>query len=386
MNGRGTGEHSTVSPVPPDERLASIDVLRGLALFGVLTVNLVTVFRVSIFQQFLPVEGAATALDRFAEGFVSLVLESKSLALFSLLFGVGLAIQFDRRGESAAYWLTRRLAVLLLFGLIHLLFIWNGDILTEYAIAGFIVLPFVRAPRWMLVLGVASLLALNVAMPMLLPWPDAVSLRQHVAEANLVYPTGSLGDVWRFSVSEIPLIGLLLAYVFPRTLALFLLGVIVWRTGLLRDLGRGHRTKLAVGAVAGIAAGAGMTAWTGIWGLGAVVLALGYASAVLALMQVPGAARLLRVFAPIGRMAFTNYVTQSLVFGYVFFGYGFGLFGKLGPAHALVVGIGVFVAQMLVSTWWLRRFRFGPLEWLWRTLMYGRMQPMLIPLAVAKSA
>src|SRR6185369_97528 len=169
----GTWEPSTVSPVPPDERLASIDVLRGVALFGVLMVNLVTGFRVSIFQQFLPVEAAASALDRFAEGLVSLVLESKSLALFSLLFGVGLAIQFDRLlvRESAVYWLTRRLAVLLLFGLVHLLFIWNGDILTEYALAGFVALPFLRSPRWMLGLGAASLLALYVAMPRLLPWP-----------------------------------------------------------------------------------------------------------------------------------------------------------------------------------------------------------------------
>ena len=368
-----------MSPVPPDERLASIDVLRGVALFGVLMVNLVTGFRVSIFQQFLPVEAAASALDRFAEGLVSLVLESKSLALFSLLFGVGLAIQFDRLlvRESAVYWLTRRLAVLLLFGLVHLLFIWNGDILTEYALAGFVVLPFLRSPRWMLGLGAASLLALYVAMPRLLPWPDAAAMRQHVAEANLVYPTGSLGDVWRFSVREIPLMGLLLANVFPRTIALFLLGVVVWRTGVLRNLDR-YRTKLAVGAVAGIAAGAGLTALNGIWGLGDVVLALGYASAVMALIQVPATARLLNIFAPIGRMAFTSYVTQSLVLGYVFFGYGFGLFGRLGPAHALVVGICIFVAQMLVSAWWLRRFRFGPLEWLWRTFTYGRMQPMLV--------
>jgi len=372
----------TQSGVPPEERLASIDILRGVALFGVMAVNVVTEFRVSIFQQFLPAEGSLSTLDRLAQTFVSSGLELKAFALFSLLFGVGLAIQFDRLSNKgrAFYWLARRLAVLLAFGLIHLLLIWNGDILTEYALAGFLVLPFLGAPAWVLAVGFASLLAFYVAMPLLhlpIAWLDMATLQQHVTEANRVYATGGIGEIWRFGLRELPLWAPLHIYIFPRTVALFFLGAFIWRIGLLRHLGQ-YKLALAVGAWTGIAVGAALTLGEGAgWRLATVVLALGYGAAVMVLVQLPVTGRALNAFAPIGRMAFTNYVMQSVIFGFIFFGYGLGQFGRLGPAHALLLGAAVYVAQMLFSAWWLGRFRFGPLEWLWRTLMYGEVQPML---------
>jgi uncharacterized protein len=375
--------HPQASPsaVPADERLASIDILRGIALFGVMAVNLVTEFRVSIFRQFLPIERPLPPLDSGVEAFVSLALEMKAFALFSLLFGVGLAIQFDRlsRGGRPLYWLARRLGVLLLLGLAHLLLIWNGDILVEYAIAGFLVLPFLYAPAWVLAAAFAGLLAFYAAMPLLqlpIPWPDAATLQQHVAEANRVYATGGFGEIWRFSLRELPLLALLHVYIFPRTVALFFLGAFLWRIGLLRDLGR-HKQALAAGALVGILAGAVLTAGVGVVArLATVVLALGYGAAVLLLVLRPLAGRVLGAFAPLGRMAFTNYLLQSLIFCFIFFGYGLGQFGRMGAAQALALGTVVYVAQMLLSVWWLGRFRYGPVEWLWRTLMYGRAQPM----------
>src|SRR3954471_6578005 len=139
--------YSVASPVAPRDRIEAVDAVRGVALFGVLIVNLVTEFRVSIFQQFLA-STACSEADRLAERIVAVGFESKAFCLFSLLFGVGLAIQFDRLSATGRplYWLARRLAVLLAFGLVHLLFIWNGDILTEYALAGFAVLAFVVLP------------------------------------------------------------------------------------------------------------------------------------------------------------------------------------------------------------------------------------------------
>ena len=361
----------------------AIDILRGIALFGVMAVNLVTEFRVSIFQQFVPDPRALPAADRFVEGFVAQALELKALALFSLLFGVGLAIQFDRLsvGGRAHYWLARRLGALLLLGLAHLLLIWNGDILAEYALAGFLVLPLLYAPAWVLAAGAAGLLAFYVAMPALqlpIPWPDDAVLRQHVAEAGRVYAGGSFAEIWRFGLGELPLLAPLHLHVFPRTLALFLFGAWLWRTGLLRDLAR-WKAALAVGAVVGIAAGAALNAGgAGVARLGTALLALGYGAGVLALVQYPVAGRVLGAFAPLGRMAFTNYVMQSLVFGFIFFGYGLGLFGRLGAALALAIGIAVYAAQMLFSAWWLARFRFGPLEWLWRSMTYGSAPPMRV--------
>jgi uncharacterized protein len=372
----------TLSGVPPEERLASIDILRGVALFGVMAVNVVTEFRVSIFQQFLPAEGSLSTPDRLVETFVSFGLELKAFALFSLLFGVGLAIQFDRlsnRGRPL-YWLARRLAVLLLLGLIHLLLIWNGDILTEYAVAGFLVLPFLCAPTWVLAVGFASLLAFYIAMPLLhlpIPWLNMATLQQHVTEATRIYATGGVGEIRRFSLSELPLWAPLHIYIFPRTVALFFFGAFAWRIGLLRHPGQ-YKLELAVGAWTGIVVGAALTLGEGAgWRLGTVILALGYGAAVMVLVQLPVTGRALSVFAPVGRMAFTNYVMQSLIFGFIFFGYGLGQFGQLGAANTLVLGVAVYVAQMLLSAWWLGRFRFGPLEWLWRTLMYGEVQPMM---------
>ncbi|SFV19253.1 uncharacterized protein SAMN05192541_1481, partial [Bradyrhizobium arachidis] len=131
-------DESRSSPVNPSERIGSIDALRGVALLGVLAINLVTEFRVSIFEQFLPAARPAAPLDRAVETVLMLAVDMKAFALFSLLFGLGLAIQFEHLSTNPhrALLLFRRLIVLLALGFIHLCLIWNGDILTEYAIAG----------------------------------------------------------------------------------------------------------------------------------------------------------------------------------------------------------------------------------------------------------
>jgi uncharacterized protein len=366
--------------VAPDHRIESIDALRGIALLGVLIVNLITEFRVSIFQQFLGTSSTATDLDRLVERIVYLGLESKAFCLFALLFGVGLAIQSDRLRPSGRplYWLFRRLVVLLAFGLIHLLLIWNGDILTEYALAGLVVLPLLLMLSWGLVAAAVSFLVLYAAGPVLLYsslWPNATTLQQHVALANQAYSAGSLAEVWRFSWRELPLLLPLHVFVFPRTLALFLLGAFLWRSGVLK---RSHdfRNQTIVAALIGIVGGAALTAADRQMALAPVLLALGYGAAIMALMQVPVVRRFLSTFAPIGRMAFTNYLLQSVIFGFIFFGYGLGQFGRMDATTALTIGVAVYITQVLLSTWWLRHYRFGPIEWLWRTLMYGVAQPM----------
>jgi uncharacterized protein len=381
------------SAVSPQDRVAPIDVLRGIALFGVLIVNLMNDFRVSIFQQILGVSTARGESDRLVERIVALGFSSKALCLFSLLFGVGLAIQFGRlsRYGHPLYWLSRRLVVLLAFGVIHLLFIWNGDILTEYAIAGLVVLPLLLVRSSVLWLVALAVLALYAAGPILLysiPYPDTDTMGTHVALANQVYPLGSLAQIWRFSLGELRLIFPFHIFVFPRTLALFLLGALLWRSGVLERLAD-FKYRMLAAAVVGIGAGAAMMAadvygflaeWLVVRGIAAnlapVVLALGYGAAVLALTQLPVTGRALSVFAPIGRMAFTNYLMQSVILGFIFFGYGLGQFGRMGATPAFALGIAVYMLQMLFSAWWLRRYRFGPVEWLWRTLMYGAAQPM----------
>ena len=129
----------------------------------------------------------------------------------------------------------------------------------------------------------------------------------------------------------------------------------------------------------------GSVAATGIGRLatpvGTIALALGYGATILGVGNLTSGKALLWWAVPLGRMAFTNYLAQSLIFGWIFYGYGLGLFGSIGAAKALVIGLAVYIAQVFFSAWWLGRYRYGPVEWLWRTLMYGALQPMsLAPL------
>jgi uncharacterized protein len=364
-------------PTPSAERIDAIDVLRGIALFGVMAINLVMEFRISIFDQFLGPRMLASPVDRAIEAILTQAVELKAFALFSLLFGAGLAIQFDRLATSArrAALLVRRLAVLLVFGVIHLCLIWNGDILTEYAIAGFIVLPFLFGPRWLLTLAALVSLALYLAMQAFPPaglFPSRAAIWQDVMDANRIYATGGFLDVLAFRLREIPLIASLHAFVFLRTIGLFLVGALAWRSGILKNT----RGLFAI-ALPAIGLGAGLL-YRGIEPLGTILLALGYGAAILGIAHFERGKKLLGWAAPLGRMAFTNYVAQSIIFGWIFYGYGLGLFGRLGISPALAIGLIVYAAQVRFSTWWLRHYRYGPLEWLWRSLMYGERQPMVV--------
>lgn len=383
-------------PVTDRDRIHAIDMLRGIALFGVLVVNLVNEFRVSLFQQFLPVQPPSMPLDRAIGHFISMFLEMKAFALFSILFGVGLAIQFERLSRSASPMrlLVRRLCVLLAIGLIHLLFVWNGDILVEYALVGLAALPFLWMSASSMGLAASGLLAFYIVMPALpLPifWPSSAWLQDHVLAANHVYATGTYTDIMHFSWGELACLLSLHEWAFPRTLGLFLVGMLAWRTGVLKDP-RQHRHLLlavfACGMIFGVLMGAPMALPTMTnWGLPSVArscmanasgifMGLGYGAGVIALVEFTRSGHVLRNFAPLGRMAFTNYLMQSVIFTWVFFGYGLGYFGQWSVSRALAFGIVVFACQMVLSKFWLRLYRFGPIEWLWRTLMYGVPQPM----------
>jgi uncharacterized protein len=364
-------------PISPAERIDAIDVLRGVALLGVLAINVVTIFRVSIFELFLSHTRPASPIDSAVETILMLAVEMKALALFSLLFGAGLAIQFERlaNSERRTSLLVRRLAVLLVFGLLHLCLIWNGDILTEYALAGLIVLPFLFGPRWLLAVAALVFLVLYLAIQAFPPpglFPSTATLTQHVADATRIYATGGFLDVLAFRLRELPLLVPLHALIFPRTIGLFLVGALAWRTGILQNP---PRRLLSIG-IPYTGLGAALIL-VGAEALGTILLALGYGAAIIGIANLDSGKKLLGWAAPLGRMAFTNYLMQSLIFGWIFYGYGLGLFGRLGVASALAIGVAVYVGQVFFSAWWLGRYRYGPVEWLWRTLMYGVAQPML---------
>jgi uncharacterized protein len=335
-------------------------------------------------------------LDSSIAAFLKIAIEFKAFSLFCFLFGMGLAMQFDhlaRRNDRISL-LIRRLLALLAFGLVHLVVIWNGDILTEYAVAGCVVLPFLFASRGALAVSAGAILVFFLALPWLpisFGFPDRAWLVAHVAVAREIYSQGTFGAILAFRVSEIPYIAPLHAYVFSRTVALMLFGVLVWRSGVIADAPR-HGKPLGGTAIALVGLGVLLTLLVhkglepiGLSLAGAavtlseallpVVLAIGYAAAAIWFVSCTHYRWLLAWAAPVGRMAFTNYIMQSVLLGFIFYGYGFGLLGKLGTAAGFAVAAAVYAAQVLLSRLWLQSYLFGPIEWLWRTIMYGKPQP-----------
>ena len=304
-------------PVEPADRVEALDVLRGVALFGVLTVNLVTIFRHSLFEEFLH-----SPEDAWARA-VSFGLEFKAVTLFSLLFGIGLEAQRERIDGFDRY-IVRRLTFLLVVGLAHLFLLWNGDILTLYALCGLVVVPLLRLPTRAL-LGLATLLFVLQFVPVPYPPPfgTAADLREHVEVANRVYRYGTFVQALKFRIDEVRPMGILLFSIVPRTVGLFLLGACVWRWNLLR----GDRRTLSAIAIVGITLGTYATMIRANWA--SIVLALGYGGAIGTRRTAPQCSR----------AAWSDgvYVLSRAVArpSFVFYGWGLGQFGHMSAATAI---------------------------------------------------
>lgn len=388
----GLDATSRASPILPSDRIAAIDIVRGIALFGVMAINITTIFRTSIFERFLPAPIDGSWLDRQLYSSLMIGIDLKAFALFSLLFGVGLAIQYDHLSASTRRpaLLVRRLAFLLLIGAAHLVLIWNGDILFEYAIAGFVVLPFLYGSSRLPAIAGTALLAVFIGssfLPPIASMPSRSWMAQDTADAARIYASGGFAEVLAFRIRELPGFLPLHLFIFPRTVALMLIGAAAWRAGFFRTETRASLGLPLLAAVGILVGGALAVMHENDWfrsgwrtellveRLGTVLLACGYGAAIIWATENARGRKLLAWAAPIGRMAFTNYLMQSIIFGWLFYGYGLGLFGKLGVSAALAIGIGVYLLQVAFSAVWLQRYLYGPVEWLWRGAMYGTWQP-----------
>jgi uncharacterized protein len=381
-------------PTAQEERDVTLDVLRGLALFGVLLVNLETLFRVSLFQHILHLHSDPGRLNTVVDVLLAGLLETKAVSLFSLMFGIGSAIQVERaaaRGVDVTRFLVRRFLILLVLGLCHLLLIWNGDILVLYATCGLLTIPFLRLPAWMLPVLGAALILLPSVVDLPIRFPSDEAMQAQAVAAARVYGTGSVADILVFRYRETGsfIVPLLLAFM-PQTAGLMLCGVAVSRSGVLREPQR-HTSLLRAILVVAFAIGASATVLavfsrsTGrapaipaglLRACSFVPLAFSYAAGLLLWLTPARVSSVTALFAAAGQMALTNYLTESVVLGFIFYGYGFGLFGRMGSAPAALIGIALYTGQLFFSRMWLRRYRFGPVEWLWRSVTYGRLQRM----------
>lgn len=384
-----------------EERVELLDAVRGFALFGILLANILY-WSGWIFMQ--PAERTALAGASGAETqhlFHHLAVDGKFYSLFSLLFGIGFSLQLarlERRGADGLRVFRRRLVVLLGIGLVHMLLIWDGDILTLYAMLG-LLLPFFRTWRDRRLLLTAALLILSpiagVALFDALDWTphlffyqlgDGIALALGGTPKDLIgwmqrqdpaafltwnmsgwaHSIGTRIESWRIpKVLGIMLLGMFLG---RRLAAGMLIGDrrLMWATLLL-----GTAVGLPMSYLYAVTDGAGQASIPSV--LGTVPLALAYAAGFVLLWQ--RAKPLLSIFVAPGRMALTNYLAQSLLGIGLFYGVGLGLVGRLPPAGFYAVAVAIFSAQIVLSQLWLARFDQGPAEKMWRALTYGRRRP-----------
>jgi len=373
---------------------------------GIFLIN-INYFSTPAIERYHPtVHGDFTGLNKWIWILSLTFVKQRLMMIFSVLFGAGLYLM-SRSATALAKGPARthyaRMGWLLIFGLMHAYLIWNGDILVTYAVCGAAVF-FLRNLPARVLWGLSILLILGPLLPDLprlfaeremsvdaLAWwnPDADALSA-ARQAN--------GGTWleetpaRFQVAFGRQTSGLWTFTLWRVSGLMLLGVLLIRNGFLAAR-LARATYLKTLLIAGVP-GAAVSLW-GTWyymdsgfdyfvfgreltlafQVGSLTLGTAYMAAMMLLVKSDGFTRLKRGLAALGRMAFTNYILQSVIGTLIFFGYGLGLFGLKSRTFLLAVCLTVWAVQMAGSVWWLNRFRFGPLEWVWRSLTYRQRQP-----------
>jgi uncharacterized protein len=401
------------SPTQSGERIPAIDILRGFALFGILLVN-------------FPGSEAARggAVDDVVSKLLRILVSGNFYTTFSFLFGLGFALQLIRaqsRGRRVVPVYIRRMLVLFLIGLGHAVLIWRGDVLMGYAVTGIFLIPFRN--RSATVLLSVAMLALGATCfvwtsdkPFLvrdlvphrvdpeleqeskikeaLAYKEISDARRRLSVATksgtYLEAVAARFDVWRINNRYT------FTYTWFSSFAMFLLGMFAGRYRLIRSPPvRSVLTRRVMWISLPIWLGSGAILVFGPELLGSLYFkipgklqtlgwvlhcpagSLFYISAILSLLALrPDWIVKLAPLGSVGRMALTIYLLQSVAGTLLYYGYGLGLQFELGNLSSLLLGVVVFAVQIVLSHWWLRCFRFGPFEWLWRSLTYGRLQPM----------
>jgi uncharacterized protein len=410
-------------PTQLQERIDLIDVLRGLALFGIIAANM-RGFAGPPYTYFRPEIMWNTRLDFWVQAFVDTFIQGKFIVIFSFLFGVGFALQFSRAEERHARFVEvyrRRLLALILIGGLHQLLFWWGDVLVTYALGGFLMICFRKSNNKTILIWVLSLMFVPFVggigyLGFRHFWPvppQKVQAKKIKAEeerrksleemstAVKVYQTGRYAAIYKERVGELWHGNRSQPFVVAMTLPIFMLGLLVYRRGIFQNP-EAHRAALKkaliIGAAVGIPANVAATYVTHITGVqvrsgppgglqlfgfflfmfGRPALSMCYASAVVLLFLDTTWRPRLKPFSVIGRTALSNYLFQTIFCTTIFFGYGGGLFAKVHLAWLMVLSVAVYALEVPLSRWWLAHYRFGPAEWAWRSLTYGRLQPMKI--------
>ncbi len=448
-----TPQHNsrTLAPVSENERIVSLDVLRGVAILGIFFVN-IAFFSGPMAMMLDPAAMIDQPVsEQLAWSFIKVFAEYKFVSLFSLLFGIGLIVQFNRameRGGTFGMTYMRRLLVLLVIGLLHGLLIWYGDILFMYAVGGFVLFLFRKCrPATLLIwagcifafatLMYAGILALGVHEQRNNSHREVISAHQQPTEderavqhvtandrsdrvdrwtealqrweqAQFDVTDESFREMEMIAYGEGPMsitiatraisfaghifvAGLMTGFAL-RIGVMFLVGAALMKWGFFKPNFRNlHRNLFLAGMFVGlpmefsvawlyyiadyqmtwVVFSAEMIHW-----IASLLLMFGYIGGICMLVHAGALQWLQSALAAVGRMALTNYLLQSIVATSIMYWWGLGLFGELSRTQQLMLVVGIFTVQAVLSMLWLRIFRYGPLEWLWRVCSYGAWQPL----------
>lgn len=393
-----------------EDRLILVDVLRGFALLGIALVNMSwfslpngnEAFEPRLFQE---------TYNRAAAFCVMLFFGGKANSIFSFLFGLGLTIQMQRAeasGKPISGMYLRRMFVLFIIGMLHSIFLWHGDVLHDYAVIGLLLLAMRNASnRW-----IFGLAALGFFLPLVRAFvslvmhePATIPVADIVAKAHddmRIFQQGTYVEqvgarLYQMRVMHIvnvwnaqgePIFAL-------QLMTTVLLGLYAGREKLLVHVDENidrirkwTRWTLIVGAACALGVGAFFLEAKPedtisfkeimlniLYNLNRPLLCIGYIGGIVLLWQRPSFRPLLQVFAPAGTMPLTNYIMQSVLATLVFYSYGLGYFGQLGPLAQVGISLAIFILQAIVSAYWVEHFQYGPLEWLWRYASYGKRPP-----------
>ena len=414
MNHSSNGGTKDPAPTDPSDRIVSLDALRGFALLGILVINM-WYFSLPLAGAVLPPMYGDFTGANYAAWFVAHVFfEMKFVTLFTIMFGAGIVLfteSKERKGQRARALHYRRTFWLLVIGLIHAYVFWYGDILVSYALCGFIIVLAKdwNAPRLVRV-GVAmfaipSLIYLLIAVMAWTAGPGidniGSAIEQGIGATNAaiaaeieVYRAGWFDQLSHRAPTAFSLQTVEFAFGnFWQLGGLMLFGMALFKTGVLSNerSSRFYRRVFLAGGVIGL-----IITLTGVWynhyvgwstgevmllGFqftywGSIPLAGAYVAGIMLWCRWRPDGLATSALAAVGRTAFSNYLLQTLIATTIFYGHGFGLFGQISRFEGLGIVLGIWMIQIPVSMVWLRYFRFGPIEWIWRTLTYRTRQPM----------
>ncbi|KZZ84700.1 DUF418 domain-containing protein [Bacillus sp. SJS] len=395
------------NPLPQKKRIMVLDSLRGFALLGIFLINITAIAAAGGPPS---LDSKPNFIDEMVNQFLLLFVESKFFTLFSFLFGVGFSIQLLRandQGINIVPRFSRRLAALFLFGVLHIALFWEGDILVIYAAVGFALLLFKKCSEKTLLIWIAGLLILPILI--VIGSAAGIEVLRHTSEYGgqikeadqellrafrmleggnekpLSY-TASITERINAYIEVLPL----LISRFPTVLAMFLLGLYAGKKRIFEKLEENlpllkgmSRRGIAIGLLLNLAV---VILFNTLKPVTAIVvlllnqtltgpiLSISYAAIFILLSRKKNWDFLFRWLSYPGRMALTNYILQSVLCSFIFNDYGFGLKGQVSLSGTILMAFGIYIVLMIGSRFWLKTFKFGPLEWVWRCITYKKIQ------------